>query len=103
MTNAASAKEWLLSKLSDPASIAKHFAALSTNGEAMQKRGILILKYPLEHGVIQNWDDMEKIWKHTFDNDGTWAGGIVDQNDFQGDSDIKKSDGGVQGDDAAEF
>jgi actin-related protein len=37
--------------------------------EAMQKRGILILKYPLEHGVIQNWDDMEKIWKHTFDNE----------------------------------
>merc|ERR1711935_991629 len=36
---------------------------------AMQKRGILILKYPLEHGVIQNWDDMEKIWKHTFDNE----------------------------------
>jgi len=37
--------------------------------EAMQKRGVLVLKYPLEHGVIQNWDDMEKIWKHTFDNE----------------------------------
>merc|ERR1712070_258201 len=37
--------------------------------EAQQKRGILLLKYPLEHGVIQNWDDMEKIWKHTFDNE----------------------------------
>lgn len=37
------------------------------------------------------------------DNDGTWAGGIIDQNDFQGDSDIKKSDGGVQGDDIKEF
>merc|ERR1712139_495313 len=37
------------------------------------------------------------------DNDGTWAGGIVDQHDFQGDSDIKKSDGGVQGDDSKEF
>jgi len=37
------------------------------------------------------------------DEDGTWAGGIVDQFDFQGDSDIKKSDGGHQGDDAAEF
>merc|ERR1719197_1533876 len=30
MTNAASAKEWLLGKLNEPASIAKHFAALST-------------------------------------------------------------------------
>jgi len=37
------------------------------------------------------------------DNDGTWAGGIVDQYDFQGDSDIKKSDGGVQGDEMQEF
>jgi GR25 family glycosyltransferase involved in LPS biosynthesis len=37
------------------------------------------------------------------DNDGTWAGGIVDQADFQGDSDITKSDGGVQGDDMADF
>jgi len=37
------------------------------------------------------------------DDDGTWAGGIVDQFDFQGDSDIKKSDGGHQGDDETEF
>ena len=31
MTNAKSAKEWLLSKLGDPKSIACHFAALSTS------------------------------------------------------------------------
>jgi len=37
------------------------------------------------------------------DRDDTWSGGIVDQHDFQGDSDIKKSDGGVQGDDEKEF
>merc|ERR1712036_146239 len=37
--------------------------------EAQQKRGILLLKYPLEHGVVQNWDDMEKVWRHTFDNE----------------------------------
>ena len=40
MTNAASAKEWLLGKLKDEKSIAKHFAALSTNGEAVSKFGI---------------------------------------------------------------
>lgn len=33
------------------------------------------------------------------DDDETWAGGIVTQLDFNGDSDIKKSDGGDQGDD----
>ena len=37
--------------------------------EAQLKRGMLLLKYPLEHGVIQNWDAMEKIWKHAFDNE----------------------------------
>merc|ERR1719221_1080975 len=39
----------------------------------------------------------------TKDDDGTWSGGIADQLDFQGDSDIKKSDGGHQGDDEKEF
>ena len=21
----------------------------------------------MEHGVVQNWDDMEQIWRHVFD------------------------------------
>jgi actin len=29
--------------------------------EACAKAGILILKYPIEHGIVTNWDDMEKI------------------------------------------
>ncbi len=36
--------------------------------EALPKRGSLILKYPIEHGIVTNWDDMEKIWHHTFYN-----------------------------------
>nr|AAK98788.1 actin I [Holosticha polystylata] len=34
--------------------------------EAQQKRGVLRITYPIEHGIVKNWDDMEKIWNHTF-------------------------------------
>lgn len=34
---------------------------------AIRKRGILTLKYPIEHGIVTNWSDMEKIWKHTYE------------------------------------
>nr|XP_034321786.1 actin-1 [Crassostrea gigas] len=37
--------------------------------EAQSHRGVLSLNYPVEHGVVNNWDDMEKIWHHTFYNE----------------------------------
>jgi actin beta/gamma 1 len=37
--------------------------------EAQAKRGILQLRYPIEHGIVTSWDDMEKIWHHTFNNE----------------------------------
>ncbi len=32
--------------------------------EAQAKRGVLHIQYPLEHGIVTNWDDMTKIWHH---------------------------------------
>ena len=36
--------------------------------DAQAKRGILKLRYPIQRGIITNWDDMEKIWEYTFYN-----------------------------------
>jgi len=40
MTNAHSARAWLIAKLKDQAAVAKHFVAVSTNAEAVTKFGI---------------------------------------------------------------
>ena len=34
--------------------------------EAQSKRGVLTLKYSIEHGIMENWEDMEKSRHHTF-------------------------------------
>ncbi|KFO33391.1 Actin-41 [Fukomys damarensis] len=34
--------------------------------EAQRKGGIMTLKCPVEHGIVTNWGDMEKIWHYTF-------------------------------------
>ena len=36
---------------------------------ALQKRGLISLRYPIEHGIVINWDDMEKLFYHTFFNE----------------------------------
>ena len=37
--------------------------------DAEAKRGVLKLSYPIEHGIVENWDDMEKILGHIFTNE----------------------------------
>ncbi len=37
--------------------------------EPKPKRGVLSLKHPIERGIVTNWDDMEKVWHHTFYNE----------------------------------
>jgi len=34
--------------------------------EAVLRRAEVALKRPIEHGIVTNWDDMERIWHHTY-------------------------------------
>ena len=34
--------------------------------EATAKSGVLNLSYPIAHGKVENWDDMTRVWHHTF-------------------------------------
>lgn len=36
---------------------------------AQELRGLLKIRYPLEHGIVTNWDDMEKIWHHVYNEE----------------------------------
>ncbi|KAK6457970.1 centractin actin-related protein of the dynactin complex [Scheffersomyces xylosifermentans] len=36
---------------------------------AQENRGLLRLSYPIEHGIVNNWDDMERLWHHTYSQD----------------------------------
>ncbi|GFN80146.1 actin [Plakobranchus ocellatus] len=37
--------------------------------EAQSRRVGLSVKYPVEHGIVTNFDDMQEIWHHTFYNE----------------------------------
>lgn len=34
--------------------------------EASQLRHMLELSYPMENGIVKNWEDMQNIWEYTF-------------------------------------
>ncbi|KAI5308474.1 Actin-like protein [Ascosphaera atra] len=34
---------------------------------AQEVRGLLKIRYPLEHGIVTDWDDMEKIWQWVYE------------------------------------
>jgi actin-related protein len=39
---------------------------LYIGNHALTNKEILTIRYPIEHGIVTNWYDMEKIWHHTF-------------------------------------
>ena len=34
--------------------------------EASQLRSMLEVSYPMENGIVRNWDDMKHVWDYTF-------------------------------------
>jgi len=37
--------------------------------EAQKMRGVLNLRYPIESGIVTDWEDMEKVWSYCFSNE----------------------------------
>ena len=37
--------------------------------EACKRASIVTLRYPLRRGVVKDWDDMEKVWRWTFEKE----------------------------------
>eukprot|EP01136_Pigoraptor_vietnamica_P012059 Opistho-1_new@51599 len=33
---------------------------------AEEYRGLLKLRYPMEHGIVNDWGDMERLWQHIY-------------------------------------
>ena len=34
--------------------------------KAQEFRGLLKIKYPMEHGIVTDWDNMERIWNWVY-------------------------------------
>lgn len=37
--------------------------------KAEEHRGLLNIRYPMEHGVVRDWNDMERIWQYIYSKD----------------------------------
>lgn len=37
--------------------------------KAEEHRGLLSIRYPMEHGIVTDWNDMERIWQYIYSND----------------------------------
>uniref|UniRef100_H3AQ74 Actin related protein 1A n=1 Tax=Latimeria chalumnae TaxID=7897 RepID=H3AQ74_LATCH len=37
--------------------------------KAEEHRGLLAIRYPMEHGIVKDWNDMERIWQYVYSKD----------------------------------
>lgn len=45
------------------------FEKIILGPKAQEYRGLLALKYPMEHGIVTDWNDMERVWQYIYSND----------------------------------
>ena len=41
---------------------------LMVGDEASELRSMLEVNYPMENGIVRNWDDMKHVWDYTFND-----------------------------------
>lgn len=44
-------------------------AAVSPAFCPQEHRGLLSIRYPMEHGIVKDWNDMERIWQYVYSKD----------------------------------
>ena len=59
----------LLSYLSTHLFLNKDISWPFIGDNAVTRRGILNLRYPVQRGTVTNWEDIEDIWRHVYDKD----------------------------------
>ncbi|CAJ0952446.1 unnamed protein product [Ranitomeya imitator] len=41
----------------------------ATSPDSHEHRGLLSIRYPMEHGIVKDWNDMERIWQYVYSKD----------------------------------
>ena len=52
-----------------PGSPERLAAAASTALCPQEHRVLLSIRYPMEHGIVKDWNDMERIWQYVYSKD----------------------------------
>lgn len=39
---------------------------VSKGRRAEEHRGLLTIRYPMEHGIVNDWNEMERIWQYIY-------------------------------------
>ncbi|KAH7101113.1 beta-actin [Auriculariales sp. MPI-PUGE-AT-0066] len=55
--------------LQTPFSSENNASKFLVGDQALSKRAFVSIQNPIHNGVITNWDDMERIWDHAFQNE----------------------------------